>query len=267
MALHGNHQGRMGARDHRMRDRPPATTSLRPGGRVGRWTIIAAAQGRKGERGRLRPRWLCRCDCGREKMVLAQSLAVALRSSRGGSRSCGCLAIERTTRHAHAAGATPTPEYGAWLAAKKRCDNPRSASFGNYGARGISMCADWARDFRVFLRDMGPRLSPAHSLDRIDSDGDYAPGNCRWALPEVQARNRRVTRWYLFEGEQLVLGQLALRLGITRDQARALERRRELPAWPIPGIGANRVDAAARSCLNLNDAPTVGGDVVHARPE
>ncbi|WP_191082816.1 hypothetical protein [Roseococcus microcysteis] len=193
-------------------------------------------------------------------MVLAQSLALALRSSRGGSRSCGCLAIERATRHAHAAGAAPTPEYGAWLAAKKRCENPRNASFGTYGARGISMCADWARDFRAFLRDMGPRPCPAHSLDRIDPDGDYAPGNCRWALPEVQARNRRVTRWYLFEGEQLVLGQVASRLGITRDKARALEHRRELPAWQIPGGGANRLHAASGYVLDLNDASAPGGD-------
>lgn len=192
-------------------------------------------------------------------MVLAQSLALALRSSRGGSRSCGCLAIERATRHAHAAGAAPTPEYGAWLAAKKRCENPRNASFENYGARGISMCTDWARDFRAFLRDMGPRPSPAHSLDRIDPDGAYAPGNCRWAPPEVQARNRRVTRWYLFEGEQLVLGQVASRLGITRDRARALEHRSELPAWQIPGGGANRLHGAPGYVLDLNEASTTGG--------
>jgi hypothetical protein len=144
----------------------------------------------------------------------------------------------------------------AWLAAKKRCDNPRNASYANYGARGISMCPAWAHDFETFLRDIGPRPSPAHSLDRIDPDGDYAPGNCRWALPDVQARNKRVTRWYLFDGEQMVLAQVAARLSITRDQARALERRCELPAWRIPGVGANRVDRESGSFLDLNDVPT-----------
>ncbi len=247
-----------------MTERGSSHKKLRPGDRIGRWTIVACASAVRSPRARVRPRWLCRCDCGSEKLVLAQSLILASRSSRGGSRSCGCLAVARTTRHSHTAGGRPTPEYTAWLAAKKRCENPRNASFGNYGARGISMCADWARDFGAFLRDMGPRPSPTHSLDRIDPDGDYAPGNCRWAAPEVQARNRRVTRWYLFEGEQLVLGELASRLGITRDQARALERRRALPAWRIPGIGANRVDAASGSCLNLNEAPTASGDGVHA---
>lgn len=148
----------------------------------------------------------------------------------------------------------------AWLAAKKRCENPRNAAYRNYGGRGISMCAAWAQDFQTFLRDMGLRPSPAHSLDRIDPDGDYAPGNCRWALPEVQARNKRVTRWYLFEGEQLVLAQVAARLGITRAQARALEHRCGLPAWRMPGIGANRVDGASGCLLDLNDALAPMGD-------
>lgn len=124
------------------------------------------------------------------------------------------------------------------------------------------MCAAWAQDFQSFLHHMGPRPSPLHSLDRIDPNSDYAPGNCRWALPEVQARNKRVTRWYLFEGEQLVLAQVAARLGITRDRARALERRCELPAWRMPGIGANRMDGAPGYLLDLNDAAApVGGAV------
>ena len=122
------------------------------------------------------------------------------------------------------------------------------------------MCADWARDFRAFQRDMGLRPSPTHSLDRIDPDGSYAPGNCRWAPPEVQARSRRVTRSYLFEGEQLVLGQVASRLGNTRDRVRAMEHRRELPAWRIPGGGANRPHGAPGYVLDLNDAPAPGGD-------
>jgi hypothetical protein len=150
----------------------------------------------------------------------------------------------------------------AWLAAKKRCENPRNTAYRNYGARGISMCAAWAQDFQTFLRDMGLRPSPAHSLDRIDPNGGYAPGNCRWALPEVQARNKRVTRWYLFEGEQLVLAQVAARLGITRDQARALERKRQLPAWRVPGTGANRAPPAFTFTLDLNDVPAAAGDAL-----
>ncbi len=256
MALYSHHACRVGLGDRRMTKRASPHSGLRPGNRIGRWTIIAPAPAPRSRPGRVRSRWLCRCECGSEKVVLAQSLALAMRSSSGGSRSCGCLAVMRATRHSHAAGGRPTPEYMAWSAAKKRCENPRNASYANYGARGISMCPAWSQNFEVFLRDIGPRSSPAHSLDRINPDGDYEPDNCRWALPDVQARNRRVTRWYLFEGDQLVLAQVAARLSITRDQARALERRCELPAWRIPGVGANRVDTASGSFLDLNDVPT-----------
>jgi hypothetical protein len=98
------------------------------------------------------------------------------------------------------------------------------------------------------------------SLDRIDPEGDYTPGNCRWALPEVQARNKRITRWYLFQGEPMVLAQVAAHLGVPRHRARTLERKGQLPAWPIPGIGANRIDANCNSFINLNDALTVWED-------
>ena len=245
-----------------MKPRSSNQTTLQAGDRIGRWTIIAPAPATESRQGRLRPRWLCRCDCGSQKTVLNQSLVLALRSPHGGSRSCGCFAIMVATRHSHASGGHPTAEYTAWLAAKKRCENPKNHSYRHYGARGISMCPEWACDFGQFLRDMGPRPSPLHSLDRIDPEGNYAPGNCRWALPDIQARNRRVTRWYLFQGKPMVLAQVAACLGIPRHRARTLERRGELPAWPIPGIGAKRIDASDRSFINLNDAPTMREDVV-----
>jgi len=229
------------------------TTDLCTGIRVGRWTVLALLPKGMGESRRLRSRWHCRCDCGVEKHVLEQNLVLALRSPQGGSRSCGCLAVERATRHAQAAGAQPSPEYLAWVAAKKRCSNPRNASYRHYGARGIRMCPAWAGSFVAFLRDMGRRPSPSHSLDRINPNGNYAPENCRWASPQVQARNRRCSRWYAFDGQQLLLGEVAARLGVTRDQARALERSGQLPAWRIWGASARSADVSAGTLLDLND--------------
>ncbi|MGB1952215.1 MAG: AP2 domain-containing protein, partial [Marinobacter sp.] len=79
----------------------------------------------------------------------------------------------------------------AWKGARARCGNPKSIGYKNYGGRGISVCSEWANSFERFLSDMGEKPSASHSLDRIDPDGNYEPGNCRWATPETQARNKR----------------------------------------------------------------------------
>lgn len=234
--------------------------NLQAGRRVYLWTLLHPVPPAISRSGRKRARWKCRCDCGTEKDVLEQSLTLALRSDDGGSRSCGCLASERSTRHGHTRRNKVSPEYAAWLAAKKRCTNPRNASYATYGGRGISMCPRWREDFGAFLRDMGPRPSTAYSLDRVDPNGDYEPGNCRWVPPLVQSRNKRGTRWYEFEGQPALLIDIANVLGISRDQARSLERRGLLPAHPrlaapvIPDViepvivDLNRVDPIQQSC-------------------
>lgn len=208
--------------------------SFYPGKRVFRWTVIAPVA-RTNARGKWRYRWLCRCDCGVEKHVLQQSLKLALTSSAGGSRSCGCLAVEIATKHGNASLGRPSPEYMCWIAAKKRCVNPSNASYRHYGGRGIRMHPEWASSFEAFLRDMGPRPSAVHSLDRIDPEGNYEPGNCRWVTTDIQARNKRNVRWYAFEGQCLILEELATKLGMPRHQARALEKKGRLPAWQIVG--------------------------------
>jgi hypothetical protein len=170
----------------------------------------------------------------------------------GGSRSCGCFARDRATRHGEISGNRPTPEYAAWLAAKKRCFNPRNASFGNYGARGITMCARWAESFENFLHDMGRRPGPGFSLDRVDFNGSYEPGNCRWADSITQARNKRSVRFYPFDGSIGILADWSIYFGVTRDKLKTLLRRNLLPLHPLPPGTVDPGQLCSKPILDLN---------------
>lgn len=92
-----------------------------------------------------------------------------------------------------AAGPVRTPEYAAWRGMIERCLNPNDERFKDYGGRGIKICPAWRNDFVSFLMEVGTRPSPKHSIDRIDNDGDYEPGNVKWSTAKEQASNRR--RW------------------------------------------------------------------------
>ena len=226
--------------------------TIAPGVRIHRWIVLGPAEPSVTRSGRSRGRWHCQCDCGQKKSVLEQNLKLALRRSVGGSRSCGCFTIERATVHGHNRGRNPSAEYCAWQAAKKRCGNPRNASYKNYGGRGIAMCRRWSESFEAFLADLGPKPQADWSLDRIAFDRGYEPGNCRWAPPVVQSRNRRSTRLYVFEGQISTIGEVARFLGITRDQARALERNGRLPARRTESVPRNAHELAANIILDLN---------------
>ncbi len=136
--------------------------------------------------------WVCRCSCGNKISVTGHELAS------GDTKSCGCLKAAAGARmkesHGSAGGKTkrPTPTYYSWQAAKSRCTNMRNWKFPKYGGRGITMCDHWLTSFEAFLADMGPRPA-GHTLDRFpNQNGNYEPGNCRWATPREQRLNQRL---------------------------------------------------------------------------
>jgi len=98
----------------------------------------------------------------------------------------------KTDKH----GMTDTPEYSSWAGAKARCANPKINCWSRYGGRGISMCREWMDSFLAFYLWMGPRPSPEHSIDRIDNDGNYEPGNVRWATLSEQINNTHRSKKY-----------------------------------------------------------------------
>lgn len=146
-------------------------------------------------RGSARPGWQCVCDCGNTKIVdLAH-----LRSGR--IKSCGCLRVEvsatRMTTHGHTVGGKMSPEYVTYVGMKDRCSNPNHKDYKYYGGKGIRVCDEWVNDFQAFFDHIGPRPVPHMSVDRIDTNGDYKPGNVRWATSSDQMKNRRpFTRGY-----------------------------------------------------------------------
>ncbi len=108
------------------------------------------------------------------------------------------------------------PELQAWYDMNRRCFRSSTVYYADYGGRGIRVCQRWANSFEAFIEDMGHKPSPRHSLDRIDNDGDYEPGNCRWATWIEQERNRRNVRVLTFRGETRSLPEWADVLGVNR---------------------------------------------------
>lgn len=172
------------------------------GNRFGRWTVISAAEDIRFPSGYLQRRWLCRCDCGTERIVLRSNLT----HGRAKLRSCGCLRREHgaqlgkrfgkiNTIHGHAPRGKPaTPIYKTWINMRQRCYDANNKAFRYYGGRGISVCERWSK-FENFLSDMGPKPEGL-TIDRIDTEGHYTPSNCRWATRQQQSANRNYNRIY-----------------------------------------------------------------------
>lgn len=167
------------------------------GTRYGSWTVMALGSNVTGQ-----PcRWICVCDCGAQREVAS----VTLRN--GSSTGCGCNRKGNVTH-----GGSGTRTHRIWKNVWTRCTNPRVKSYKDYGGRGIKVCARW-RSFAAFFEDMG-ECPPKMSIDRIDNDKGYEPGNCRWATKKVQANNTRSNRRYTLNGRTQTVSQWAEEIGI-----------------------------------------------------
>lgn len=178
------------------------------GQKFGRLIVLGMSERRTASRGGI---CICQCECGNVKEIPSLSL------KNGSVVSCGCYNKEvnrkKNTKHGHDLHETKSLTYKSWDKMIQRCCNPNAHEYKYYGAKGVSVCAEW-RDFATFLKDMGERPSREYSIDRIDCTGNYEPGNCRWADRKTQGNNTRRNIYYDYKGEKKTAAELARIAGV-----------------------------------------------------
>lgn len=196
----------------------PIIGEIRPGQQVGNWTVLSTGEilstGTKEIR--FKPACLVRCTCGRERIVRESAL------TSGRSRSCGagvCSGAIGPKAGAYRHGQNKRQGYNSWVNMIRRCEDPESPDFHLYGGRGIRVFSQWRRSPKAFIDDMGPRPHGT-TLDRIDVNGNYEPGNCRWADDLTQGRNRRNTHRVEIAGREMYVVEACAITGISPGTAR-----------------------------------------------
>ncbi len=177
------------------------------GQKFGKWIVLNRA-GRHHIRNRIM--WFCMCECGVLRDVVGDSLRI------GASQSCGCLRKERTSEASRTHGATGSRTYVSWASMIQRCSNPKNTDYHSYGGRGISVCSKWVKSFEEFYSHMGERPEGL-TLDRIDNEGNYEPGNCRWATTAQQAINTRRVVLIECNNEMLPVTIAARKVGLSHQ--------------------------------------------------
>lgn len=192
------------------------------GERYGRLTVLQQAENKCGHTA-----WTCLCDCGKLSVIKGGSLRD------GRTQSCGCLNKEVRAQAFRTHGLSTVPEYNIWHLMRARCFTTSNPAYAGYGGRSITVCHRW-RSFPAFYKDMGPRLSPHHSIDRINNNAHYScgrckecrahgwPANCRWTTKKIQQRNTRKNHLIHFQGKTQCLTAWAEELHIS---LRTLEQR------------------------------------------
>lgn len=176
-----------------------STVKTAVGSRFGKWTVVSRTRD---------SHVMCKCDCGTDREIHVSNL------TSGRTESCGCnrkisVALA-STRH----GMYGTPTYSTWSSMMTRCTNQNCKSFPGYGGRGISVCESW-KSFDNFFADMGEKPRKGMSIERINNNGNYEPGNCRWATGSEQARNTRRTKITPLDVSQLRDGSMSINEVVT----------------------------------------------------
>ena len=201
------------------------------GKRFGRYTVICETDRPNGKSNR--HYWLCRCDCGNERVLLSSDI------NRGLIVSCGCFQRESASKRAYEQhlthGMSGTRLYRIWASMIRRCELDTSKEYPLYGGRGIQVCSEWRNDFTAFqswmLSNGYDESAPRGkcTIDRIDNDGDYCPENCRVADQKTQSRNRRNNRFITYNGITKTMSEWAEEYGISVGTLRD----RLSYGWPI----------------------------------
>lgn len=198
-----------------------------PAQTFGHWTVIGVGPERRGTK----EAWLCRCRCGTERVINAYQLVV------GRSKSCGCRVQTAlpgyTTKHGENRKGAPTYLYLTWVSMKRRCYSRGDPSYSNYGGRGIEVHAAWRQDYAAFARyiraQLGERPTVKHTLDRIDNNRGYEPGNVRWASKSEQVRNTRIAVYLTIDGATRHIREWAALSPVPESTIRGRLKR----GWPI----------------------------------
>ena len=183
------------------------------GKRFGKWTVIGETEGYSN--------WYCECDCGTRRYVPRYTLL------KGTSKSCGCSRYtgshsigERTRKH----GDFGTKLYGVWAAMKRRCYNPNTKFYHDYGGRGITVCDEWQEYIPFKEWALANGYEEGLTIDRIDVNGNYCPENCRWVTQREQCNNTRKTRFVEYNGKKYTMRDIA---DITGLKIRTIQGRYE----------------------------------------
>lgn len=170
-------------------------------------------------------KWLCKCDCGNQIVTRADSLR------NGRTKSCGCLHHETLLKNIKKHGMAGSRIYITWQNMKDRCFNDKNIGFKNYGGRGITVCPEWKSSFEAFYKwALSSGYSDSLTIDRIDVNGNYEPGNCRWVSFEEQMNNKRNSRFITYKGITKTIAEWADEYGIEYD---TLHARIKYYGWPI----------------------------------
>lgn len=174
----------------------------------GRLKVIREDDKRKGKR-----YWICKCECGKTVSVVTSNL------KNGSAKSCGCLRQENFIKMLTSHGLSKTKIYKTWKSMKFRCYNENDKEYDRYGGRGIEICDEWLNKENGFINfyewAMANNYNDKLTIDRIDNDGDYCPENCRWATLYEQGNNKSNNVFVNYEGEEITLKELSVKLGTT----------------------------------------------------
>jgi hypothetical protein len=180
-----------------------------------------------------RATWLCMCSCGNTFVATGTNLRT------GATRSCGCLMVDvnrAKSKHGNARDSGHSGAYRSWRSMKQRCNDAGCNTYANYGGRGIRHCERWSI-FENFFEDMGPRPD-GYSLERLDCNGDYEPGNCTWIPLNEQAQNTRATVRVKLDGDLVHQAEAARRLSV---RPAAIWAWRRYP-WRMPKYLGGRLE-------------------------